>query len=108
MYYVSGGVPVGLDGIPTKPPQSTGSSIALGEAFTYKPLSKSTSQGHNQVNGTPMHRSDSLESLLSLNVLASELLNDHDDLQGVDNCEWHKSLNDMHVVVTALTSPAAF
>ena len=96
MYYVSGGVPVGFDGIPTTPPQSTGSSIALGEAFTYKPLSKSTSQGYTQVNGTPMQRSDSLESLLSLNVLASELLNDHDDLQGVDSCEWLKSHNYMY------------
>lgn len=88
MYYVSEGSPVALAGSPNMQdrnlPQEPGKLSELGQAFVYKPVSTSQSQHYNP-SGTELQRSDSLESLLSLNVLAFQLLNDHDDLQNVDD-----------------------
>jgi hypothetical protein len=93
MYYVSQGSPVALGSLPKPQVQASRqqhdsrATSTLGEAFVYKPVSQPTSHTDNK-NGNNLQRSDSLESLLSLNVLAFQLLNGHEEVQGADNeCE---------------------
>lgn len=53
----------------------------------YKPNSQASAHIDNG-NGNTLQRSDSLESLLSLNVLALQLLNSPEEVQGAsDYCE---------------------
>lgn len=89
MYYVSQGSPVSLGHPPQVQRQQndTGATSILGEAFMYKPNSQASAHIDNG-NGNTLQRSDSLESLLSLNVLALQLLNSPEEVQGAsDYCE---------------------
>lgn len=83
MYYVSEGVPVGL-GNGQKQEYVTSSASPQQHAATYN---KTTGVAYSTHKPKKPQRSDSLESLLSLNVLAAQLLTDHDDLQSVSSCK---------------------
>lgn len=90
MYYVSEGTPVAFAGNSKqqnyRQPEENGVQTGLAEAFVHKTSTKALGQ-HQIPNGNSRQRSDSLESLLTLNVLAFQLLNDHDDLQSVNDCK---------------------
>ncbi|KAK9898039.1 hypothetical protein P389DRAFT_210395 [Cystobasidium minutum MCA 4210] len=82
MYYVSEGVPVGLAS--SQKQEDTGSSTSrLPNGGNEHTIYNYKSSSVNQREGQEVKRADSLESLLSLNVLAAQLLTDHDDLQAV-------------------------
>lgn len=85
MYYVSEGVPVGLG---NGQKQDYVTSFARTQQHpspaTYN---KTTGVNYSSQEHKKPQRSDSLESLLSLNVLAAQLLTDHDDLQSVPSCK---------------------
>lgn len=85
MYYVSEGVPVGLgNGQRQEHVTSATSSRQGGNSASYT----TTYGGFYSTQETKKpKRSDSLQSLLSLNVLAAQLLTDHDDLQSVSSCK---------------------
>lgn len=84
MYYVSEGMPVAVGSSPKL--QNAFQALPQDHTSAGKPLPSPPTYRNTSTYQT-YQKSDSLESLLSLNVLAAQLLTDHDDLQGVDSRE---------------------